>query len=132
MIVTVTGVAETIQALSQLLDIAGLLPAFEAGGDVFLKYARIEPAERPNQRYVRTHDLRDAWDRQSTTEPEAIAIDILNPTSYGPWVYGDSDQAWMHVGRWPTESELIAEAEGPIVVTIEQGIDDWIARVGVL
>lgn len=131
MIVTITGVAETIQALNQLLDTAALLPSFEAGGDVFLKYARIEPAELPGQRYVRTHTLRDAWNRQSSVDPAAIIVDLVNPTSYGPWVYGDTDQAEIHEGRWPTESELVAEAEGPVVVTIERGIDDWIDRMGI-
>jgi hypothetical protein len=91
-----------------------------------------EPAELPGQRYVRTHNLRDAWDRQGSVDGDLLIVDLVNPMSYGPWVYGDTDQAAIHQGRWPTESELVAEAEGPVVVTIERGIDDWIASVGVL
>lgn len=132
MIITISGIAETTAGLARLLDITDLVPDFEAGGDVFLNAARTYPAERPGQTYVRSGDLGDAWARTTSADPTAITIDIVNPTSYGPWVYGDSDQAFMHVGRWPTVSALTTDSEAAVVAVIEDGIDDWLTRAGVV
>lgn len=134
MIITISGLAETTAGLSRLLDIANLVPDFEAGGDVFLNAARTYPAERPGQAYVRSGGLGDAWARATSADPTAITIDITNPTAYGSLVYGDSngDQAFMHAGRWPTVSGLVTDSEAAVVAVIEDGIDEWLARAGVV
>lgn len=78
------------------------------------------PAERPNQKYIRTFKLKESWrvvpSRQSG---DRFVCDVVNdatdtkrktPKKYAGYVFGTNDagrgQSVYHVGRWPTVGQL--------------------------
>lgn len=94
------GMEEAQRRIARLASLDGLAPELEAGADVIVAEARIEPAERPGQRYRRTHRLSGSWRRTDARRGgQAIRVDVENPVEYGPFVQGD-DQAETHRGRW--------------------------------
>jgi len=72
------------------------------------------PAQRKNQKYIRTYRLRSGWKIVSKTN----GYMITNSTPYTPFVVGDAygnRQAWMHIStdqgkRWSTLRDT-AESE---------------------
>ena len=76
------------------------------------------PAERPNQKYVRTYKLRSAWRIiPSRRSGDRQVVDITNNATdkrpgrtYAGYVFGTDDkgsgQSAYHVGRWPTKGQL--------------------------
>jgi hypothetical protein len=118
-------VTPTITDLERLRDISPLAPDMLAAADVVITDARTYPPELPDQRYVRSGDLGDGWDRQiSIAGPTLLVVDITNPTPYGPYVQGDEEQAPVHMGRWKTETQLLDGAADRIAEILEAGVND--------
>lgn len=90
------------------------------------------PPERPGQRYIRTGYLGDMWDSAS---PEFAPLGsgfeakIENPTAYAPFVQDAAEQAWMHVGRWPTDATIAKAAEPDIERTFAYHLTDAVRRL---
>jgi hypothetical protein len=80
------------------------------------------PATRPEQKYKRTRRLKRGW---RSRRVESMVYEIFNPTTYGPWVVGDSQgqgQAWMHLGRWWLGATEITNRTPDLVDTLEKEI----------
>jgi len=88
------------------------------------------PPPPPDSSYRRTGTLGRRW---AVTGPTATVSEVKtiveNPTSYGPFVMGETEQAAVHRGRWPTTQRLIEEAEAQVVGLHQAAIDDAIKEV---
>ena len=94
-------VAETIKNLPRGYKVAGMRAASEyfVGNETHgLKHY---PQPRPNQKYIRTFTLRNNW-YIAEANSDWSRVKIGNTTPYSPYVVGDTQQAWMHAGRWRT------------------------------
>jgi hypothetical protein len=72
--------------------------------------------------YRRTGKLGQAWTtsvRQTATETVGK---VGNAIKYAKWVQAADTQAWMHVGRWRTDRQAIAQFEAKIVKRFEDAI----------
>jgi hypothetical protein len=72
--------------------------------------------------YKRTGKLGQAWTtsvRQTATETVGK---VGNAIKYAKWVQAADTQAWMHVGRWRTDRQAIAQFEAKIVKRFEDAI----------
>lgn len=78
-----------------------------------VKEMRVYPAERRNQKYVRTFRFRDGWTVTKISSGMGYAIE--NKTPYGGYVVGNAvggGQAWMHVStdqgkRWSLLRDVV-------------------------
>ena len=78
------------------------------------------PPAPPQSTYTRTGTLGRRWDER-VGDFEAV---VENPTPYGPDVMGDEDQAWMHRGRWRTESQVLKAGESEIAGFYEEALEN--------
>lgn len=72
--------------------------------------------------YKRTGKLGQAWTtsvRQTATETIGK---VGNAIKYAKWVQAAETQAWMHVGRWRTDRQAIAQFEAKITKRFEDAI----------
>lgn len=94
------GMEEAQRRLGALSSLAGFDTELEQGADTIVTALAEEPAERPGQRYIRTHKLSGGWRRSDARrDSRSILVDVTNATAYAPFVQGE-DQAEMHRGRW--------------------------------
>ena len=73
--------------------------------------------------YDRTGKLGQAWTtsvRQTATETVGK---VGNAIKYAKWVQAADTQAWMHVGRWRTDRQAIAQFEAKIVKRFRDAIE---------
>ena len=66
------------------------------------------PAKPPNSKYIRTFNLRNSW-YINESNSDWGRVQIGNTMPYAPFVVGDKEQAWMHVGRWRTVTANIRD-----------------------
>jgi hypothetical protein len=76
--------------------------------------AQTYPPTRPGQTYRRTMTLGRRWHIRVKTSTVRVEGTIDNPTPYGPFVMSDEYQAWMHEGRWKTETGVAKAAEDDV------------------
>lgn len=108
------GVEEVLGRLGRLASLSGLEGELEAGADTILTDVRVEPPERPGQRYVRSHRLSGSWRRTNARRSGgAVVLDIENPTEYAPFVQGE-EQAAIHRGRWK-RLKVVGEEKLPAI-----------------
>jgi hypothetical protein len=113
------GIEEAIGRISALADLRGLDSELEGAGDDIAKEARVEPPERPNQRYIRKHKLSGSWHRSPARRTAgAVEVDVSNPTEYGPFVQGE-DQAEIHRGRWKKLKTIGEDQRGAIRARVQ-------------
>lgn len=94
------GMEEAMGRLQRLSSLSGLDSEIEQGADTIATALAEEPAERPGQRYRRTHKLSGGWKRSDARRTgRSVLVDVTNETPYGLWVQGE-DQAEVHRGRW--------------------------------
>lgn len=94
------GVEEVLGRLGKLASLSGLESELESGADTILADVRVEPPERPGQKYVRSHRLSGSWRRTDARRSGGmVVLDVSNPTEYAPVVQGE-EQAPIHRGRW--------------------------------
>jgi hypothetical protein len=79
------------------------------------------PPEAPGQRYVRTYELQRGWQRASPIV--GTQFELVNSSDHARWTQAD-DQAWMHVGRWKTASEIAQEHEAEIVKEFDDAVKE--------
>jgi len=87
------------------------------------------PPERPNQRYVRTNDLKNGWDEYVILAGDRLGL-LRNNVPYGHLVQSEKEQAWMHVGRWPTDQQVVDEKEDQAVRIYEAYLRRRLAEIG--
>lgn len=78
------------------------------------------PAERPGQKYTRTNALQRGWQR-ATPLDQGRGFQLINSVPYAGLVQGDN-QAWMHVGRWETASQIAHDHEEEIMALYDDAI----------
>lgn len=86
------------------------------------------PPERPNQRYVRTEDLKNGWDEYVILAGDRLGL-LRNNVPYGHWVQSEADQAWMHRGRWQTDKQVIDEKEDQAARIYEDYLRQRLAQI---
>jgi len=113
------GIDEAIGRLNVLAGLHGLEGELEAAGDAIATEVRTEPAERPNQRYKRSHRLSGSWKRSNARRTgNAVLVDVTNDTPYGLFVQGD-DQAEVHQGRWKKLRSIGDEQRGAVRARVQ-------------
>lgn len=113
------------QRLAALAGLRGLDSDLEAVGADVVKVAQQEPAERPGQRYVRSHRLSGSWRRGDARRAGSqVLVDVTNDTPYGLFVRGD-DQAEIHRGRWKKLRAIGEEQRGAMRARVQT----WAIRV---
>jgi len=83
-----------------------------------LRRMKIYPAQRPQQKYVRTFKFRRGWQVQKVGPTGYM---IINRTPYTKYVVGNAyggGQAWMHAGRWTT----LRDAADKLLANLPQAI----------
>jgi hypothetical protein len=83
-----------------------------------------EPPERPGQTYVRTGEQSRGWQR-ATPIAGGAGFQLINTSTHARWTQG-TPQAWMHVGRWRTASQIAHELEEEILALFEQAAEEAI------
>lgn len=129
--VDIQGAEEALRALTAVAAGGWLDAPTEAAADAVIPVARGYPPPPPGSRYDRTYDLRDGWaiaERQFS--PTAARVVIGNPVDYSPDVVGDADQAGVHAGRWPTESEILTLAAADAFGAFADEVDAYLTREG--
>ena len=97
---SITGIDDALARIAKLASLSGLESELEATGDAIVTEARVEPPERPQQKYVRSHRLSGSWRRTDARRGGGvIEVDVQNEMEYAPVVQGE-DQAPIHRGRW--------------------------------
>lgn len=86
------------------------------------------PPAPQNSTYVRTFRLRDAVEIVRADTGYKIQVDPVSPRGvrYGKYPLGSAygtDQAWMHVGRWPLLRDVVDEELEMLPDEIEQEIE---------
>lgn len=119
--VQISGDTATIQRLSAIEHAIDTTPPLDAVRDAALPTLRIYPPELPNQRYVRTEELKHGW--QANAAGTVITLD--NPVDHAIPVYSDTDQAAIHRGRWKTLTELRKAVLPPVLDAYRA----WVAQV---
>jgi hypothetical protein len=72
------------------------------------------PPELPNQVYIRTGDLGEAW---ATAQPltartgDTVTVRLQNLTPYAGYVQDEEDQAAIHRGRWDTTAQIMRDVD---------------------
>lgn len=95
------------------------------------------PAERPNQKYRRTHNLERGWlfaeERYIVRSGGGIDLVMENrrAADYIDTVQGD-DQGTLFIGRWQTVSSIQTAFEGDITIAVEDGTVAAMRRLGLL
>ena len=115
--VTVSGVKEMV-AYIKTIPRGAKVVGMRAAGEYFIgdesHGLKWYPRERPNQKYIRTYNLRNSWYLVETNS-DWSRTKIGNTAPYSPWVVGDGTQAWMHVGRWrETTKNMMDNLKGAI------------------
>jgi hypothetical protein len=68
---------------------------------------QVYPPPPPNSSYRRTGTLGRTWHVKRQGSNAVVG----NPTPYAPYVQSESQQAWMHEGRWQTDKDVIQDVE---------------------
>jgi hypothetical protein len=68
---------------------------------------QVYPPPPPESTYRRTGTLGRSWH----VKRQGSSAIVGNPTPYAPYVQSESQQAWMHEGRWQTDADAIQEIE---------------------
>jgi|WetSurSiteA1Bulk_404760.scaffolds.fasta_scaffold35497_2 hypothetical protein len=108
----------------------GRLPLYKTC-QAIVRRVKIYPPPRPNQKYIRTFNLRDSWEILHYQERGyRIRNAARKPGGgyYPTYVVGDSygkRQAWMHVGRWFVARDVVEEEVGKLPAEISKHIMVW-------
>jgi hypothetical protein len=120
------------QSLAELAD-SGIDRAIATGLErgLYIIHQNLPPYPpvREGQKYVRTGTL----GRSITTEVEAQGTTFIGrigtAINYAPYVIGDdSQQAWMHAGRWWQLSQEAGRDVGQIVGEIQDAFNDELQK----
>jgi hypothetical protein len=76
-----------------------------------------------NEGYRRTGKLGQAWTTKVTQTATETVGKVGNAIKYAKWVQAADTQAWMHVGRWRTDRQAIAQFEAKIVKRFRDAIE---------
>lgn len=102
------------------------------GMNVVTSRAAEYPDVPPGSRYLRTLTLKAGWfelDMNWQPRPDGFDATTTNPTYYGPYVMGGSEdspqQTASHSIYWKTTDIILEESEDEIV----QGFDDATERI---
>ena len=84
------------------------------------------PPKRARQKYIRTFKLREGW----VFEWNSTRSKVVNRVKYAPYVHGDNDQAWMHVGRWWKVGEVIEKDNAGMLIELDKAVEKEIKQRG--
>jgi len=84
------------------------------------------PPKPATSRYVRTFNLMHSWNHMITRNPLSAIIGSFG-VPYAHWVQGE-DQAWMHVGRWQTVTQVAKKRTEDVKRFIEGSLERWAKR----
>lgn len=84
------------------------------------------PPKPANSKYVRTYKLREGWGFSGY----GATTKVVNPVEYAPYVQGDDTQAYMHVGRWRTVSQVIANNLKGMIQAAERALSAYLKEHG--
>jgi hypothetical protein len=74
------------------------------------------PPPPTNSSYLRTGTLGRRWGIEGPkASGDGVTTLVQNPTSYGPYVMGEDEQAAVHRGRWATLKQIAEQAERQVV-----------------
>ncbi len=73
--------------------------------------------------YDRTGKLGQAWTTSVRQTARETVGKVGNAIKYAKWVQAADTQAWMHVGRWRTDKQAIAQFEARIVKRFRDAIE---------
>lgn len=65
------------------------------------------PPQVSSSGYVRTGTLGRRWQVQTQESSSNIRITVYNLTDYGRYVQAAATQAYMHIGVWPTNVQIV-------------------------
>ena len=116
--IMVVGLPELTARLNRVMSPAILQPPLRRAIELVRKKLQEYPPERAGQTYVRTGDLGQGWADAPITSAATVAgfsETLSNDVAYAPFVqrdpqFGDPHQAWMHVGRWTTDAQILQAA----------------------
>jgi hypothetical protein len=86
------------------------------------------PAPPPASSYVRTFMLRFGW--VVSGWGDGVNLKIRNAVEYAPYVQGNKDQAWMHVGRWKTVAQTIQSNRAAILRAAKAAVSKYLRSRG--
>lgn len=84
------------------------------------------PPERPNQTYIRTGDLGEAWEQANPLiRPMQGGIEarLANRMPYSGFVQHPDEQAWMHAGRWDTTDQVVRDLQPLLDAELDRATD---------
>ncbi len=116
-----TGDTAVIQRLDALERVIDTTPPVDAIKEVALPILQFYPPERAGQKYRRSEDLKRGW----AASPSGDVIALENTVDYAGLVYSDADQADVHKDRWPTQTQLRTQLEGPMTSVYRE----WVGRL---
>lgn len=113
------GLNETIQNLAKTdARLEGeIKKATSSAKDLTKKRAEHYPPARPSSKYIRTMKLKRGWQAKQSSPYEAV---VFNEVPYASWVQGETTQAAVHVGRWPTTGDIVRELDRKINTMFEE------------
>jgi hypothetical protein len=134
----VTGLVELLDGLGNLPnDLAQVIQEATAQDLQEAAYllANYPPAP-PGSLYARTGDLGLGWigaKPQIDGTGLEFSAQINNPVAYTGYVQGGSEasprQAWMHVGRWQTTDQVMAQSEEKASSRLEQALQEVLSKL---
>jgi len=126
---TITGDAVVLQKLRTLEQVITNAAPLEDVAKAALPALRIYPAELPNQKYVRTEDLKRGWQYGAPmASANGKVIHLFNPVDYAPPVYSDTSQAPIHQDRWKTRSELRDQIAPDVIAAFHAWVKGVLGR----
>lgn len=127
--ISLTGADAALGALEAMARGGWLDEPTDAAAAAVIPVAQGYPPPRGGT-YQRTYTLRDGWNVVARAiGPVSVLITIGNPVVYAPDVVGDRDQAGIHVGYWPTESEIVTLATDDAERAFLGEFDAWLGGV---
>lgn len=96
--------------------------ALNSIGRKLIQDVKVYPPPKPT--YQQTGTLKRGW----TQELERRVLTIGNNVAYGPYVQDDTQQAWMHRGRWRTTRAIAEKRTQDIKRLFEHTLERWARR----
>lgn len=118
------------KSLYKKLDPAEYTRALQRGMSdatkIVMAEAQVYPPRRPNQKYIRTGNLRRSWNnrkiRITATGVEGLVYSSEAKAPYNAYVQHPRYQAWMHRGRWQTTDDVARKNHKQIAKAFEDQI----------
>ena len=123
--IKISGLGPLQAKLNKLKDFSFVKHAVQTQADRVMGLMKVYPPQPPQSTYRRTDQLKHGWNVKS--ENSGLRAIIGNAVEYGPYVQDEEMQAWMHQGRWQTDSQIAEQERDEVIRAIKQAIDAALA-----